>query len=301
MKKLEIDFDSLIVNYMIYKAENGYDISLTYNEFMDFLKFSRVSLAVVDYESDTLSMFSNFIENKSINAWSGYESKNFHPHMDIIYDSSLKDHVLKANYRFSHYDTSVIDTYRWGDRKIKTLNDIISSYLSDKPKRKLVDNYLITDYEKDMAKRASGLIFSSIWNNYINKEIELGVWPSQCRDIDKYLFETDLASIIGTISIDDELLELYQVFSKRMAIMYHDDNNLKISSYENKYLAYSNYNLLCEGYHDLMNIGPYGKNLSIDFSDLSFTEEYYRKHDVRKDELDSDKAKKLVKNIESKI
>ena len=301
MEKLKIDTDSLIINYMVYKAENGYDLSFTYQEFMDFIKFSKDALDVTDYLEDATALFKRFMDKKCNNGWYRYSQERFQPHIDLQYDTSLKDHVLKANYDFSYYDMSIVSTYHWGEYKLLYLKDIISLYLDKFPKRKLNNSYPITDYEKDMAKGASALILSSVWNNYINEEIELGAWPRQCRDINKYLFDIDLASIIDVKSINDELLALYQDFSERIASLYHDDKNLKIGSYSNNYLKRSNYDIITDGYQDLMNIGPYGKAINIDFDKLSFVEDYYKNPKVIDEKLDSDKVKKLVKNIESKI
>ena len=301
MEKIKIDVDSLIINYMIYKAENGYDLSFTYQEFMDFVKSSEEMLDVTQFVDNPDILFKKFFERKNDNGWHFYSSQRFRPHIDLKYDANLHDHVLKANYNFSHYDTSIIDTYHWGEYKLLYLKDIISLYLDKFPKRKLNNSYPITDYEKDMAKGASALILSSVWNNYINEEIELGAWPRQCRDINKYLFDIDLASIIDVKSINDELLALYQDFSERIASLYHDDKNLKIGSYSNNYLKRSNYDIITDGYQDLMNIGPYGKAINIDFDKLSFVEDYYKNPKVIDEKLDSDKVKKLVKNIESKI
>ena len=72
-----------------------------------------------------------------------------------------------------------------------------------------------------------------------------------------------MSKIIGTKSIKKQLLELYNTFSKRIAILYHYDRNLKVSSSTNSYLARANYELLIQGYEKIIGIafGPYKKAL----------------------------------------
>ena len=48
-----------------------------------------------------------------------------------------------------------------------------------------------------IGKYVTAQIVQNIWYSYIDKEIELHHWPRQCRDINKYLFDIDLAEIIG--------------------------------------------------------------------------------------------------------
>ncbi len=125
-------------------------------------------------------------------------------------------------------------------------------------------------------KYLAAQIVMEIWNNYISGLIKNKRWPEQCRDINKYLFEIDLASIIGLESIKDELLDLYKTFAKRIAILYHNDHNLKVSIHDYKFLARANYELLIKGYEKLMNsvFWQYGKTLEFDLFALTFTEKH---------------------------
>lgn len=56
-------------------------------------------------------------------------------------------------------------------------------------------------------------------------------------------------------------VELYNVLSKRIAILYHQDKNLRISTHSNVYLARVNYELLIQGYEKIMatTFGNYKK------------------------------------------
>ena len=69
---------------------------------------------------------------------------------------------------------------------------------------------------------------------------------------------------------------MYQVISKRLAVLFLQDSKLKISSSKGNYLAHSNYNLLINGYEDLFKIafGQYKSTFLIDMEKLSFTESH---------------------------
>lgn len=160
-------------------------------------------------------------------------------------------------------------------------------------------------------KYVTAQIVHNIWYSYIDKEIELHHWPRQCRDINKYLFDIDLAEIIGVKSIKNELIDLYNTFSKRIAIMYHQDRNLRISSKYSSYLARANYELLIEGYEKIVDrvFGPFKKELEIDLSTLTYKESYETEGDSYIDEdtiietstttkIENDDVKTFVKSLE---
>ena len=151
----------------------------------------------------------------------------------------------------------------------------------------------------------------NIWYSDIDKEIELHHWPRQCRDINKYLFDIDLAEIIGVKSLKNELIDLYNTFSRRITIMYHQDRYLRISSHYSSYLARANYELLIEGYEKIVDrvFGPFKKELEIDLSTLTYKESYETEGDSYIDEdsiieisttikVENDEVKTLVKSLE---
>ena len=127
-----------------------------------------------------------------------------------------------------------------------------------------------------IGKYMAAKIVAQIWGRYVEKYCNLGMWSAQCDDINKFLFEIDLAKVIGVPSIAAELLELYTTFSKRIAILYHHDKNLMVSSYGNVFLAKSNYSLLIDGYEKIIanTLGYFREPLKFDLSLSSFANEY---------------------------
>lgn len=315
----KLTVDDLIVEYMMYKVKNGYEPSFLTSEFISFLYFFESKMLVVDsiYENDKL--FARFFERKAESDWSRTVSwitkeKEIVPHMDMVYSEKDNDYLIRANYKLSDFDRSVINTYfmpggQWGEGKTKEIRNIIGEYLSNQQKRQLDESVSIDNNDLIVGQYVSAEIVVNIWENYIKKLIENHKWPRQCSDINKYLFETDLVETIGVESIKNDLIELFNEFSKKIAILYHQDKNLRISTHTNVYLARANYDLLIQGYEKIMGttFGQYNKSFDVDLSNSTFTESheldgiYNWDEDpdvsVTTNKIGNDNVKKLVRNL----
>lgn len=279
----KLTVDDLIVEYMICKIENGYEPEFTTAEFITFLDFFESKLKVEDSLYLNEKLFNRFFERKNEHDWSTTKNwstiqKEVNPHMEMIYSEKEHDYIIKANYRLSCFDRSIINTYFMNKKEVQKIRNIIREWLSNYPKRELNENREVENIYSIMGKYLSAEIIDIIWKDYVKDKIKTGNWPKQCTDIDRYLLEVDLAEIIGLKSIKKELLKLYEVLSKRISILFNEDEKLKISSYDNAYMSYANYKLLINGYEDLfkMSFGPYKRSFLIDMEKLSFTE----KHEV---------------------
>lgn len=275
----KLTVDDLIVEYMMYKTNNGYEPSFSTSEFISFLYFFESKMEVEDALYENEKLFNRFFKRKNERDWFNK------PHMNMIEDEISNDYIIQANYKLSDYDRSVINTYfmdggmsQYDDFKGQTfkIRKVIEEYLTDVPKRKIDDTIDIDENDLLIGKYTTAQIIQNIWESHIDKLIENQEWPRQCKDIDKYLLETDISTIINLKSIRKELLELYNIISKRIAIMYHQDRNLQISSSSGAYLAMANYKLLIQGYEKLFSIafGKYNKSLNIDLSTLTFRESH---------------------------
>ena len=315
----KLTVDDLIVEYMMYKVKNGYEPSFLTSEFISFLYFFESKMPVVDsiYENDKL--FTRFFERKAESDWSRTvnwitKEKEIVPHMDMVYSEKDNDYLIRANYKLSDFDRSVINTYfmpggQWGEGKPKEIRNIIGEYLSNQQKRQLDESVEIDNNDLIIGQYVSAEIVVNIWESYIKKMIENHKWPRQCSDINKYLFQTDLAEIIGVESIKNNLIELFNEFSKRIAILYHQDKKLRISTHTNVYLARANYDLLIQGYERIMGttFGQSNKSFNVDLSNSTFTESheldgiYNWDEDpdvsVTTNKIGNDNVKKLVRSL----
>ena len=328
MDKLELKLtvDDLIVEYMMYKVRNGYEPRFSASEFISFLRFFETKMHVDDVTHDKTTLFRGFFDRMTDRVWSSTNystnKKYANPHMNMDYSIKDNDYVISANYKLSDYDRSVIHTFfmdngmsKYEDYKGTAwkIRQIIGEYLSDKPKRIIDESTEVSENDLLIGKYLAAEIISQMWSSYIDEQIERKKWPEQCRDINKYLFEMDLSTLIELKPIKNELLQLYSVLSKRIAILYQEDRNLKVSSREASYLAKANYMLLIKGYEKMMNstFGTYKKSLEFDLSSSTFKESheangvYYWDDDpdVRTTitSIENEKVKTLVNNIEKGI
>lgn len=311
----KLTVDDLIVEYAMYKVKNGYEPSFLTSEFIDFLHFFENKMPVEDLLYEKEKLFKRFFERKGKSDWfigTGWliNKEEIKPHMDMIYSNKDNDYLIKVNYKLSDYDRSVINTYFMNKEQVLKIRIIIGEWFENHSKRKIDEYVEIEGQNLLVGKYVAAEIITNIWNSFIDKQIQNHTWPKQCKDINKYLFEVDLAEIIDAKSIKKDLVELYSVLSKRVAILYQQDKQLKINSHTNKYLAHANYKLLVEGYENVMGIafGEYKKSLEVDLSDLTFEESHYVDGIYYLDEdpdietttksIKNEDAKKLVKNLD---
>ena len=75
--------------------------------------------------------------------------------------------------------------------------------MRDYTKRNIDKLTTIEQKELLIGKYVSAEIVSNIWNSHINELIKNQKWPIQCKDINKYLLEIDLAKSNYDLIIQD--------------------------------------------------------------------------------------------------
>ena len=276
-----ITVDELIKEYVVYRAENDYKTKLTISEFMNFLEYFKKEMKVEDTLDDGLEMFTRFFAREDKHRY------NYSPYFDKVNNEKAKsnelamilefseednDYVLRTgNYLYSSYGASSWHVY-WNIEKARR---IMGEYLINEPKRTLDDNGPYDTEGLEIGKYVSAKIVEDIWNELVDYYVENRQWPNACRDINKYLLEMDLAPIICIDSFRDRLLELYSVFSRRIAILYNQDKDLFIS-YSGSLVGEQNYKLLINGFERLVGCayGEYKKHLEVDIKNLTITKSY---------------------------
>lgn len=295
----KLTVDDLIVEYLAHKVKNGYGTYIVGEEFMDFLSFFREKFAVEDTLDDKDILFERFFERKN-----KYDCHN-KQHMDMEYKYEIYDYVLFANYGFSDFDLSIITTYFMNDKLVSQMRNVIGEYFKDKPKRVIDTNKKINEDELLTGKCVAVQIIREIWDSYIREQIKYDKWPKQCTDFNKYFIQTDLAQIINIPSIKKDLINIYNVFSKRVGVLYHEDKDLRICSYNGSFFAKVNYDLIIKDYEKMMKIAfdRYKKSLTIDLKSFEFSEthdeglyDHYYKTTTNK--IINENVKKLVKTID---
>ena len=270
--------DDLIVEYMIFKVKNGYEPQFLASEFIEFLHFFESKMPVQDILYESEQLFQRFFERKAEHDWHRCDPKEmFLPHMEMMYSKDDEDYIIKANYKLSDYDLGCLNTYYMPDGKLgkgKTaeIRKLIGEFLSGQSKRKIDETIEFDENSLMIGKCVAAKIVEIIWRYYIKHLIESRKW--QLYNMNEYLFNNDLAEILGLKSIKQKLLDFYEVISKRIAILYQQDKDLKISSRSSGYLARANYELLIDGFQYIFEIafGEYKKTLDIDLATLPIKE-----------------------------
>lgn len=259
----KLTVDDLIVIYMTEKVKQGYSPSYTKDEFMDFLNFFITKVDVLDVLEDKNLLFERFFERKRKHDWSNLQ-KEYHPHIEMNGD------LIIANYKLSPFDESIINTYFMTKKEQEKVIEITTAFLINKSKREITDKDVSIN-NLYYGKCCASVIISYIWEGYRKEYIKNQKWPIQCRSIDEFLLDNDLAKIIGLPSIRESIIEFYQIISKRIAILLENDPNLKIKNRQSSFLAYSNYLCVFSGYDELLKYCK-DKIIELDFEKMKITE-----------------------------
>lgn len=134
-------------------------------------------MVVLDPLYENEKLFQRFFERKSESDWSRAVSwitneKEIIPHMDMVYSDTDNDYLIKANYKLSDYDRSIINTYFMDGGQAFKIRSIIGEYLSTQPKRRIDENIEIDENDLMVGKCITAEIIASIWESYIKVLIE---------------------------------------------------------------------------------------------------------------------------------
>ena len=251
-KEYRLTIDDLIVEYMILKIKLGYEHSYMIDEFMDFILYFEKYKNIDDVIYDGDKLFDRFFERK-MNDWNFndislyFSKKKYVPHMIRI------DDLIVATNELSSYDYSLLNIYFMSVNEQNYIRNIIINYLNQCLKRKIDINTNVNDRNIEIGECIAAKFINSLWREYVYKYIELKKWPSQCKDINDYLFNVDLANIIKLPSIRDDVLSFYKNVSKMISVMIENDSSLEIKDSDNIYLPYANYEYIFRGYNDLFD------------------------------------------------
>jgi len=254
-----INVSDLISEYLIYKLKNGYGKMISYIEFKEFISFLKNSIPnieIIGYVDDGEILFNNFFNKKVTNDrtymlnWENMNNTCVY-HIDLYANGN--DSTLTANNLLNEYDISILSCNCSLDLS-KKIRNVIKEYLLAKKTLKIDINIELGEDDIQIGKYSAAVMFNDIWEGYIDGLINNHVWPKQCTDIRKYLLEEDLASIINVPSIRDELFKFYNIVSKRVAVLVHEDSSLVLSSIPNRFLPKANYDLVISGYEELAKL-----------------------------------------------
>ena len=274
----------VLLQYTYQKMNEGYKPNSTKEEIEDFLYYFEQFISISS-DIQNIADIKKLFDGKSL-----VSNDNF---------------LVIPTYEFTEDDLGYLK--KMSQNQAKELEIAISSYLTKLPKRSY-NNDVYTKEEIEFAKHSSALIIEFIWNNYIDAYIEIGKWPIQCRDINKYLFENDLASIIEVPSIRDKVLSFYAETTEKILTLRKENPNFKISEITNSLLAKTNSSFITSGYEELFEYCK-KRTIEIDGETNTFTNRaradgvyvheniIYSDISLRKEKIGSAKTKKMIETI----
>lgn len=283
----KIVLKDLIIEYLIYKITNGFGTNFTLNELKQFLKFLEKQNCNFMLTADFEKQISKFVNENSSN----------NEHFCFSYCKEINDYVISADYDLNPSDLSNLSIYYWNKEQIDYLHNLMHDYL--------IRNEALAIMKKNdnrirlkKSEKIASIFVNIVWNSYIEQLIKKSLWPKQCKDISKYLLEFDLAKVIGVDSIKTKLLKMYKDLTERIYLLYNNDENLKISTDCNQYLAYFNYQYIVGEYAAFFHqmFGLHKNALFIDVASSIMTIDYSQKP---KDNFSID-SRNIVKKLEKK-
>ncbi len=235
----KLNSDDLILFYLAMKLKNELNNIITEEELVNFLTYFNNKKTLFDFNTNYEYLIEHLLLRKK-RLW-GTNSK-------LI----VNNNGVSATYSFNTKDIKETEIACLSDTEISEIKDIINLYLNKFDKRKLNLDIVIDDNIKRISDEFSALMCKTIWSNYISLFVSKRKWPIQCQDLNKYLFDMDLAQIIDLPSIKDDLLSFYKEFSKRLGVLMTTNEEIILNNDSNYFLAYSNYLLCINGFDKLL-------------------------------------------------
>ena len=284
MEKLEqkLTVDDLIMEYILYIIKNGYDSQFSATQFMVFLHFFENQMEVEDVLYGKKQLFTRFFERE----------REYTSHLDMEYNRNLKDYLIQANYQLNASDCDSLTTNFMDSSDVEKIRKLIAQFWEKVQKRKINTSIFIKKENLLIGKyTASEMIMNALTKN-------LGL------DYEK-LVSDELFELQALEPLEELLPDFYDEISKRIAILYQCDQNLKINNDENRYLANYHYHLLKDGYGGIferLSVRDLAK-LEIDLNQKSFIsrEQKAEQEIINQTEIGNDKAKTFSKILDNHI
>lgn len=275
-----INIEDLIIVYLSSKLKKRYYPYFGKQELSNFLTYFSSRKSIYG-----LNMNYEYLIKRTIDKHTK-RTMDRKPHIELdTYN------MLKPTYEFSNYDVKATEINNLSDNEKDEIEKLIDDFLIPYPKRKIIIPNTIEKENIDRSCIFSALVVEFIWNCYTEKYINRGLWPKQCRDIDKYLIKNDVASLLEIPSIREDIILFYNSFARRLSGLIQREENLKVASNSKKLLAYSNYLCLIKGYERLFE-NTAGKYFELGIEDNN--------NEIDNNSIvNTEKAKKLVKILDN--
>lgn len=99
-------------------------------------------------------------------------------------------------------------------------------------------------FEKsDISKKVASFFINDLIERYVKSRISKGYWPSQCRDIDRYIFARDIGKYIDENGTVDTFKKAYLYAIDAVCMLLKEEKTEKLEISNNPYhmLAHANF------------------------------------------------------------
>ena len=229
-------YSQLITTYITEKTRNGYEISTSIDEMVDFLEYITKHIKIEKSARNYYEILEEYIN--------GYDSK--------IKSWSICDEAFKAIPKVEKNEEGLlIPTYdlEYENAFLEEITQYILMYLEHNSRKRQIDESIeLTQDSIDFGYKSSATLIQIYWNKIINTYIKQGKWPNQCTDIKEFLLDRDLASFIKLEPLRDKLLHAYSIIAKRISYLSQNDAEYRMSNFENLVLAKANFDIIMDNF-----------------------------------------------------
>ncbi len=124
------------------------------------------------------------------------------------------------------------------------MSSSLSQYVKN-PKLSYFSCSKASDNNFELAKKIGAYFINDLIVRYINKKSKEGFWPSQCKNIDEYIFKRNIAAMIDEPGTKENLTNAYyhaiRVITKMLEINNYSNGKLVFSNDRKRLLAHANF------------------------------------------------------------
>lgn len=241
---INVKSESILAQYFKALLKNGITIGITekmYNDFVDEF-VSKVNTDDSEFARNIIIesySFENIV--KIVNTM----NKPYFSSVEVIrLETIISSDNKKTLIAFPTYDLKEwnYELYKLGlfGRQQKIFEGIMKSKIESYFP---TSNVKIISERLDVAKKVASFFINDLIERYVKFRISKGYWPSQCKDIDKYIFDRDIGKYIDESGTAETFKKLYLHAINVVSLLLEDKktDTIKISNDPYNMLAHANF------------------------------------------------------------
>ena len=129
----------------------------------------------------------------------------------------------------------------WYPKQQDIFHSVIDSKIHQITSRK-VQMQSVSEEQLNLAKKVAAVFVNDIVKKYVDRAVENKRWPSQCKDVDEYIFNRNIASYIDEQGTAEIFCKLYNHAIQVVCNLIRENKgSFQISNKEQDALAFANF------------------------------------------------------------